>query len=172
MVRTVPLALASLVGMNAISPRRLYENCDFDQSVPSRHGFHHFWTQYPPSLYDFSATAGRLISCTICRRHGSKSLDSIRRGFAVTGWTPAGNRSDRAIRPGCAWTLSLTFWPSTSFYKAVKGLHQAWYFPYWRSFLFTLTAATFAQLLRPTLCRHKADCEQTVLMTAPSKDFD
>src|SRR5712675_1302514 len=26
--------------------------------------------------------------------------------------------------------------------------------------------------LRPTLCRHKEDCEQTVLMTAPSKDFD
>src|SRR5882724_7396485 len=85
MGRTVPLALASLVGMNAISPRRLYENCNFDQSVPSRHGFHHFWTQYPPSLYDFSATAGRLISCTICRRHGSKSLDSIRRGLQLVG---------------------------------------------------------------------------------------
>src|SRR6266403_5896634 len=99
MGRTVPLALASLVGMNAISPRRLYENCNFDQSVPSRHGFHHFWTQYPPSLYDFSATAGRLISCTICRRHGSKSLDSTRVGLAII--------ESGAIKPIVAKTFPL-----------------------------------------------------------------
>src|SRR6267154_4753424 len=116
MGRTVPLALASLVGMNAISPRRLYENCNFDQSVPSRHGFHHFWTQYPPSFYDFSATAGRLISCTICKRHGSESLDRTRRGLAIIGWTARGNRSDRAIGPGFAWTYSRQHFSLPYFY--------------------------------------------------------